>query len=238
MLRLLTPQHQRFPSALQPNGTFRRHSTSSASERAATPTGKVADMEARSLMRINAHEERLFPVGIKVKMLMEQASMRMRASRMVGERISQLDDVIRVRSLLFIVGQSKRKLDAVNSTSTPRSCKDQSNKDIDSSSSTATPGSGEEGKGGCFTPCDETDIVEFTRMAVSSMKTVLFQLVDEGAVDNAKDLSLLYEDLITTVALKAAAAEGFCDLHVDSLLSTEHTTYRKLVVSRHRYLVS
>lgn len=236
-LFVLTPQHQYCFSALQPIGTYCQ-AISPASDSAAAPTGKVTDMEARSLMRINAHEERLFPVGIKVKMLMEQASMRMRASRMVGERISQLDDVIRVRSLLCIVGQSKRKLDAVDSTSTPRSYKDHSNQGTNPSSSTAVPRSEGEGTGACFAPCGEADIAEFTRMAVSSMKTVLFQVVDEDAVDNAKDISLLYEGLITTAALKADAAEGFCNLDVDSLLSAEHTTYRKLVVSRHRYVVS
>lgn len=45
---------------------------------------KAADMDAQALMRINAQEELMFPVEIKVKMLMEQAGMRARASRMAS----------------------------------------------------------------------------------------------------------------------------------------------------------
>lgn len=60
-------------------------------------------MESHALLRINAREEEFLPVEVKVDWLSKQASMRSRASAMVGRRISQLDDVIRVRALFAII---------------------------------------------------------------------------------------------------------------------------------------
>lgn len=194
---------------------------------------KATDMDAQALMRINAQEENMFPVEIKVKMLMEQAGMRMRASRMVGERISQLDDVIRVRALLGIVGQNRRKAEKDNSGTERKQQTTDASKTRAAAACAPSPRARDR-----FAPCGEADLAVFSRMAVSSMKTVLFQLAEEGMVDGAKDLSVMYDGLVTTAALNADASEGFCALDVDSLLSAEHSTYRKLIVSRHRYLVS
>ncbi len=60
-------------------------------------------LDPHSLLRINGHEEAFLPVEVKVAWLSSQASMRSRASAMVGRRISQLDDAIRVRALLAII---------------------------------------------------------------------------------------------------------------------------------------
>lgn len=185
-------------------------------------------MDPESLVRINAHEDRLFPVELKVKMLMEQASMRMRASAMVGERISLLDDVIRVRALMEIVRHRSDADEASEATRGTRRC---STGSCDSSSSDALcPAT--------RTPPTKEELVMYTRMAVAALKTVLFQLVDEGAADSSKDLSQLYDGLVSTDELSLDASEGFPTLDVDSLLSREHLRYRKLVTSRHRFLVS
>lgn len=95
-------------------------------------------MDAQALLRINAQEDHFLPVEIKVRMLMEQAAMRMRASAMVGERISKLDDVIRVRALLAIIrektaateGQQQQQ-DAAEAGATP-SCSRSSSSSITS----------------------------------------------------------------------------------------------------------
>lgn len=185
-------------------------------------------MDPESLMRINAHEERLFPVELKVRMLMEQASMRLRSSTLVGERISMLEDVIRVRALLAIIRQESNT--DVSSTATSRTslCSTGSTESLsvdDSCPATRSP------------PTEE-ELATFTRMAVSALKTVLFQLVEEGASESSKDLSELYDGLVSTDALSQSASEGFPTLDVDSLFSLEHARYRKVLASRHRFLVS
>lgn len=185
-------------------------------------------MDPQSLIRINAHEERLFPVELKVRMLMEQASMRMRASAMVGERIALLDDVIRVRALLAIVRQKKNDGDEASKDATKTR----------SSSGSCESYAAEKCPPSTRTPPTEEEYMMYTRMAVSALKTVLFQLVDEGAADSSKDLSQVYDGLVSTDDLAVTASEGFPTLDVDSLLSREHARYRKVVTARHRFLVS
>lgn len=189
-------------------------------------------MDAQALLRINAEEETFLPVEIKVRMLMEQASMRMRASAMVGKRISQLDDVIRVRALLAIIraksGTPKKAEASSCSAATAAGCtvEDPPPSSADACSPRATDGPNAE------------DLLMFTRMAVSALKTVLFQMADEGAAETAKDLFDVYDGLVTTDELNLAASEGFPLLGVDNLLLSEHVCYRKLACSRHRFLVS
>lgn len=222
-------------------------------------------MDPEALMRINAQEELFLPVEIKVKMLMEQASMRMRASTMIGERISMLDDVIRVRALLAIIRQGRQHVEGKvtftprqemrETTSSPAAsltiaeslpCAEEpgestSEGHVEEEDVTAARMSEEvpsHPKRERFVPCGKAEMEMFTRMAVSALKTVLFQLAEEGSAEGAKDLSTIYEGLVTTEALSEEAAEGFPSLDVDSLLDLKHARYRKVVVSRHRFLVS
>lgn len=182
-------------------------------------------------MRINAHEERLLPVELKVRMLMQQASMRMRASAMVGERISMLDDVIRVRALFAIIREKKAATRAASKEATEAAETTTKASHSRSSSCASSPATR-------LPPSDE-EAVMFTRMAVSALKTVLFQLADEGAAESSKlDLSQLYDGLVSTDAIGLDASEGFPTLDVDSLMSLKHARYRKVVTSRHRFLVS
>ena len=218
-------------------------------------------MDAQALLRINAEEDHFLPVEIKVRMLMEQAAMRMRASAMVGERISKLDDVIRVRALLAIIrekigatdGQPSRdsgttssrssSISSSISSSTTEERGDSSPDSKDENSEGPAPVEAEEVTSSvtaidrCPLPSEE-DLAMFTRMAVSSTKVVLFQLAQEGEVDGAKDVFDVYEGLLTTSALSRAAAEGFPSMNVDSLMSPRHSCYRRLLAARHRFLVS
>lgn len=219
-------------------------------------------MDAQALLRINAEEDHFLPVEIKIRMLMEQASMRMRASAMVGERISKLDDVIRVRALLAIIrekigateGQTPRdsatatssRSDSISSIgssaaeergdSPPEHSKDESSEEpapVEAEEVTSSVTATDR----CDLPSEE-DLAMFTRMAVSSTKVVLFQLAQEGEVDGAKDVFDVYEGLVTTNDLSRAAAEGFPSMNVDSLMSPRHSCYRRLLAARHRFLVS
>lgn len=205
-------------------------------------------MDARALLRINAQEEHFLPVELKVRMLMEQAAMRMRASAMVGERISKLDDVIRVRALLAIIREKSRGPEeaAPAAAAATATAKEQA--------PAARGGAAEKGTQaaappaevavcvgehtGGSSPPDAEDAEMFARMAVSAMKTVLFQVADEGAAESAKDVLDVYEGLMTTDDLALAAAEGFPELCVETLMSLKHSCYRKLVAARHRFLVS
>lgn len=210
-------------------------------------------MDAQALLRINAQEDHFLPVEIKIRMLMEQAAMRMRASAMVGERISKLDDVVRVRALLAIIreklgateGQPPR--DAATACSSRSSSTeergDSSPDSKDESSEGPAPLEREEVTSSvtaidrCPLPSEE-DLAMFMRMAVSATKVVLFQLAQEGGVEGAKDVFDVYEGLLTTNALSRAAAEGFPSINVDSLMSPRHSCYRRLLAARHRFLVS
>lgn len=229
-----------------------------------TPIGQTHwKMDAQALLRINAEEDHFLPVEIKVRMLMEQAAMRMRASAMVGERISKLDDVIRVRALLAIIrekigatagqpsrdsattssGRSSSMSSIISSSSTTEERGDSSPDSKDESSEGPAPVEAEEVTSSvtaidrCALPSEE-DLAMFTRMAVSSTKVVLFQLAQEGEVEGAKDVFDVYEGLLTTSALSQAAAEGFPSMNVDSLMSPRHSCYRRLLAARHRFLVS
>lgn len=189
-------------------------------------------MDAHALLRINAEEETFLPVEIKVRMLMEQASMRMRASAMVGKRISQLDDVIRVRALLSIIRAKSGTPKKAEASSCPAATAAGSSvEDPPPSSADACSPRGTDEP-------NAEDTLMFTRMAVSALKTVLFQLADEGAAETAKDLFDVYDGLVTTDELTLAASEGIPFLGVDNLLLSEHACYRKLACSRHRFLVS
>ena len=188
-------------------------------------------MEAQALLRINSNEARFLPVELKVRMLMEQAGMRMRASAMVGKRISQLDDVIRVRALMAIV---IRATEASNEAAASEAVSGPSDLRGEAREEPAGPCLGPSMR--CPPSADEVDM--FARMAVSGIKTVLFQIVEEAEAETAKDIIDAYDGLITTEDLCLAAAEGFPNLNVDSLLLAKHLRYRKLVASRHRYLVS
>lgn len=193
-------------------------------------------MEAQALLRINAHEARFLPVELKVRMLMEQAGMRMRASAMVGERISQLDDVVRVRALISIVSEGiKPTLPPSVSPGAGAAAKETD--DVPDGREGGEGGEPIEGKNSRRVPTVE-EMEMFKRMAVSAVKTVLFQIADEAEAEIAKDVIDVYEGLITTEDLCLKAAEGFPTLNVDSLLSSKHLRYHKLLASRHRYLVS
>ncbi|CAM9427746.1 unnamed protein product, partial [Laminaria digitata] len=216
-------------------------------------------MDAQALLRINAQEDHFLPVEIKIGMLMEQAAMRMRASAMVGERISKLDDVIRVRALLAIIREKigategQQQPEAATTTSSSRSSSISSNsreelgeispdsKEGDCSQDPAPPEAEEATSSAtasdrCSVPSEE-DLAMFTRMAVSSTKVVLFQLAQEGEAEGAKDVFDVYEGLLTTSALSKAAAEGFPSMNVDSLMSPRHSCYRRLIAARHRFLL-
>lgn len=191
-------------------------------------------MEAQALLRINAHEARFLPVELKVRMLMEQAGMRMRASAMVGERISQLDDVVRVRALVSIVSEGAKPTPSPPSAGAGAGA---ATKEINDEPDGREGGEPLEGKNSRRVPTVE-EMEMFKRMAVSAVKTVLFQIADEAEAEIAKDVVDVYEGLITTEDLCLKAAEGFPTLNVDSLLSSKHLRYHKLLASRHRYLVS
>lgn len=193
-------------------------------------------MEAQALLRINAHEARFLPVELKVRMLMEQAGMRMRASAMVGERISQLDDVVRVRALISIVSEGTKPSPPAPPASAGAGA-GAAAKEIDDEPDKREGGAPIEGKNPRRLPTVE-EMEMFKRMAVSAVKTVLFQIADEAEAEIAKDVIDVYEGLITTEDLCLKAAEGFPTLNVDSLLSSKHLRYHKLLASRHRYLVS
>lgn len=197
------------------------------------------NLDAASLLKINAEEDRFLPVEIKVHMLMEQAAMRMRASAIVGEQISKLDDVIRVRALLAIIREKSR--DAQGHCESSSDCEDSGSGTDDEARKSGAEESGHDDEASVarhVPPLGPEDREMFTRMAVSAMKTVLFQLSEEGAVDGAKDVFDLYEALVSTDDLALAAAEGFPMLGVDTVMSVKHACYRKLVAARHRFLVS
>eukprot|EP00752_Nemacystus_decipiens_P012778 g11316.t1 len=79
------------------------------------------ELDSHALLRINAHEDAFLPVEVKVGWLTSQASMRSRASAMVGNRISQLDDAIRVRALLCIIRSAAPSAPTETTTTPPPS---------------------------------------------------------------------------------------------------------------------
>lgn len=192
-------------------------------------------MDAQVLLRINAQEERFLPVEIKVGMLMEQAAMRMRASAIVGDRIAKLDDAIRVRALLAII---REKTSGCGQGSSSSASDDADGKREGSSNPSSPVTTACRAGVVCASQPGEEDNDIFTRMAVSAMKTVLFQISEESKPESAKDVEDLYEGLVTTAELSLAAAEGFPTLDVDSLMSLKQARYRKLAAARHRFLVS
>ncbi|CAN0341145.1 unnamed protein product, partial [Ectocarpus sp. 8 AP-2014] len=209
-------------------------------------------LDSRSLLRINAHEESFLPVEVKVGWLSRQASMRSRASAMVGSRISQLDDAIRVRALLSILQSS-------SVTTTPPAARPETPPSGAGASSAAkiaqdscSASEGEEGSGSrpkgkrhvrtdSGPPPDLQDLEVFARMAVAKIKVVLFQLASPAEVrereQQGKDVFDVYEGLLTGEALAKAAKEGFPTLDVETLMLPAHFRYRSLVAARHRYLL-
>lgn len=209
-------------------------------------------LDSRSLLRINAHEESFLPVEVKVGWLSRQASMRSRASAMVGSRISQLDDAMRVRALLSILQSSS----ATTTTPATRPETPSSGAGASSAAKIAQDScSGSEGEEGSRsrpkgkrhvrtdsgTPPDLQDLEVFARMAVAKIKVVLFQLASPAEVrereQQGKDVFDVYEGLLTGEALAKAAKEGFPTLDVETLMLPAHFRYRSLVAARHRYLV-
>ncbi|CAN0212182.1 unnamed protein product [Pylaiella littoralis] len=74
-------------------------------------------MEPDALLRINAEEELLVPVEVKVDWLSKQASMQAERPRAtVGRCISQLDDVVRVRALFSIIRSTAPRSTAATPT--------------------------------------------------------------------------------------------------------------------------
>ncbi|CAM9494086.1 unnamed protein product, partial [Ectocarpus fasciculatus] len=201
-------------------------------------------LDSRSLLRINAHEESFLPVEVKVGWLSRQASMRSRASAMVGSRISQLDDAIRVRALLSILqSASAPAARPAETTLPPPPAKD-------SATPAATEGeeansSRHKGKRhvrtGSAPPPNLQDLEVFARMAVAKTKVVLFQLASAAEVrereQQGKDVFDVYEGLLTSEVLEKAAKEGFPSLDVETLMLPVHFRYRSLVAARHRYLL-
>ncbi|CAN0348479.1 unnamed protein product, partial [Ectocarpus sp. 8 AP-2014] len=211
-------------------------------------------LDSRSLLRINAHEESFLPVEVKVGWLSRQASMRSRASAMVGSRISQLDDAIRVRALLSILQSSS------SVTTTPPAARPETPPSGAGASSSAakiaqdscSASEGEEGSASrpkgkrhvrtdSGPPPDLQDLEVFARMAVAKIKVVLFQLASPAEVrereQQGKDVFDVYEGLLTSEALAKAAKEGFPTLDVETLMLPAHFRYRSLVAARHRYLL-
>ncbi|CAM9831093.1 unnamed protein product [Ectocarpus sp. 4 AP-2014] len=199
-------------------------------------------LDSRSLLRINAHEEFFLPVEVKVGWLSRQASMRSRASAMVGSRISQLDDAIRVRALLSI-------LQSFSATATTPAARPSAAKIAQDSCSASE---GEEGsrsrpngkrhvRTDSGPPPDLQDLEVFARMAVAKIKVVLFQLASPAEVrereQQGKDVFDVYEGLLTSEALAKAAKEGFPTLDVETLMLPAHFRYRSLVAARHRFLL-
>lgn len=208
-------------------------------------------LDSRSLLRINAHEESFLPVEVKVGWLSRQASMRSRASAMVGSRISQLDDAIRVRALLSILQQSS------SLTTTPATAPETPPSGGAPSSAATAEGScpateRDEGRSrpngkrhvrtGSGPPPNQQDLEVFARMAVAKIKVVLFQMASAAEVrereQQGRDVFDVYEGLLTSEALEKAAKEGFPSLDVETLMLPAHFRYRSLVSARHRYLVS
>ncbi|CAM9608721.1 unnamed protein product, partial [Ectocarpus sp. 12 AP-2014] len=208
-------------------------------------------LDSRSLLRINAHEESFLPVEMKVGWLSRQASMRSRASAMVGSRISQLDDAIRVRALLSILQSSSATTTPAARPETPPSGAGASSvAKIAQDSCSASEGeeggrSRPKGKRHVRTdsgpPPDLQDLEVFARMAVAKIKVVLFQLASPAEVrereQQGKDVFDVYEGLLTSEALAKAAKEGFPTLDVETLMLPAHFRYRSLVAARHRYLL-
>ncbi|CAN0028351.1 unnamed protein product [Ectocarpus sp. 13 AM-2016] len=209
-------------------------------------------LDSRSLLRINAHEESFLPVEVKVGWLSRQASMRSRASAMVGSRISQLDDAIRVRALLSILQSSSatKATPAARPGTPPSGAGAFSVAKIAQESCSTSEGeeggrSRPKGKRHVRTdsgpPPDLQDLEVFARMAVAKIKVVLFQLASPAEVrereQQGKDVFDVYEGLLTSEALAKAAKEGFPSLDVETLMLPAHFRYRSLVAARHRYLL-
>eukprot|EP00903_Cladosiphon_okamuranus_P005707 g5667.t1 len=226
----------------------------------------VLVLDSHALLRINAHEDAFLPVEVKVDWLTSQASMRSRASAMVGSRISQLDDAIRVRALLSII-RSGAPLTAEESKSTTTPPPSVPSSTTPTAGTAAAAGNeeaskareppaqasakGREGAGAqaprghvrtesaAETPPAPADLELFTRMAVAKMKAVLFQLASDAEKKErrGKDVFDVYEGLVTSEALEKAAEAGFPALDVDTILLPKHFHYRTLIAARHRYLL-
>lgn len=222
-------------------------------------------MESHALLRINAFEEAFLPVEVKVGWLTSQASMRSRASAMVGSRISQLDDAIRVRALISII-RSAAPATAADSATPPPSFaaspaavgaaaaaqkQEQEPGKATKRPAQASPSSSSSQEG-CNVPRGHMrtgsvaqtvpvpeDLELFARMAVAKMKAVLFQLASDAEKKErqGKDVFDLYEGLVTSEALEKAAEAGFPALDVDTILLPKHFRFRSLIAARHRYLV-
>ncbi|CAN0164123.1 unnamed protein product [Scytosiphon promiscuus] len=213
------------------------------------------ELEPHALLRINAHEEIFLPVEVRVEWLSKQAALRMRASAMVGNRISQLDDAIRARALLSIVqlpattaaggGQKSEAAHDTSSAAAAEVGETGAPRPEGDEGGVAEAGQGEEQqhvrRGSSEPPLDARDLEVVARMAVAKVKIVLFQLASpeekKERLQQGKDVFDVYEGLLTSEDLEQAAKEGFPKLDVDTLLDPKHFRYRSLIAARHRYLL-
>lgn len=204
------------------------------------------ELEPHALLRINAHEEIFLPVEVRVEWLSKQAALRMRASAMVGSRISQLDDAIRARALLSIVQQPPATTPAAESQG-PEALSargaDAPEDERASREGCVAVGQGQQhARHGSSEPMlDARDLEVIARMAVAKIKVVLFQLASpeekKERLQQGKDVFDVYEGLLTSEDLEQAAKEGFPTLDVDTLMHPKHFRYRSLIAARHRFLV-